>query len=188
MPLANALRQIQASIAEPPDKMKKERILALLDRADPGHPLSAHLRAYVESAEPGADARTHFYFRFKEWTVELGRRVALHRGFSALFPSLFLLWAVAQVVGLAVLVYGISEATIEGLSWVHYAQAASSSATIACVAIGMWAWRSNRDRAYRWYIRGALVSIFITQVFVFFDSQLVACDRAGRSTCSCMLP
>ena len=70
--------------------------------------------------------------------------------------------------------YGISGATIESLSWTHYAQAASLSITTVCVAIGIWAWPSARARSYRWYIRAALVSIFITQVFVFFHSQLVA--------------
>ena len=100
--------------------------------------------------------------------------MARHRRFAALFPLLFLLWAIAQAAGLAVLAYGISGATIESLSWTHYAQAASLSITIVCVAIGIWAWPSARARSYRWYIRAALVSIFITQVFVFFHSQLVA--------------
>ena len=72
------------------------------------------------------------------------------------------------------MVYRISGATIESLSWTHYAQAASVSITTVCVAIGIWAWPSARARSYRWYIRAALVSIFITQVFVFFHSQLVA--------------
>ena len=100
--------------------------------------------------------------------------MARHRRFAALFPLLFLLWAITQTVGLAVLVYGISGATIESLSWTHYAQATSLSITIVCVAIGIWAWPSARARSYRWYIRAALVSIFITQVFVFFHSQLAA--------------
>ena len=172
--LANALRQVQASLVESPDTREKERILALLDHADPSHPLAAHLRAYVESSKPSPDAPAHFYFRFKEWTIGFFRRVAQHRRFSAVFPSLFLLWAVAQVVGLVFLVHAISGTTVESLSWAHYAQTVSMSAIVACVAIGMWAWRSNRGRSYRWYIRAALVSIFITQVFVFFDSQLVA--------------
>ena len=172
--LANALARIQGSVAEPLDPVEKEQVLALLDQADSLHPLSAHLRAYVESAEPSADDQAHFYFRFKEWTLDVCRRVARHRRFAALFPLLFLLWAVAQGVGLAVLAYDISVPTIEGLSWTQYAEAASLAVTIACVAVGMRFWRSRRDRSYRWYIRAALVSIFITQVFVFFDSQLVA--------------
>ena len=153
---------------------EKEQVLALLDQADPVHPLSAHLRAYVESAEPSSDARTHFYFRFKEWILDVCRRVARHRRFAALFPLLFLLWAVAQGVALAFLAYDISGATIERLSWTDYAQAGSLSVTIVCVAIGIRFWPSGRARSYRWYIRAALVSIFITQVFAFFDSQLVA--------------
>ena len=172
--LANALSQIRVSIAGPLDSRKKEQILALLDQADPRHPLSAHLRAYVESAEPSPDAQTHFYFRFKEWMVEVCRRMAGHRRFAALFPSLFLLWAVAQAVGLGFLVYDISVTTIEHLSWHQYAQAASVSVTLVCVAIGIWAWPSDRARSYRWYIRGALISIFVTQIFAFLDSQMVA--------------
>ena len=172
--LANALAQIQGSIAEPLDPGEKEQVLALLDQADPVHPLSAHLRAYVESAEPSSDARTHFYFRFKEWILDVCRRVARHRRFAALFPLLFLLWAIAQVVGLGFLAYDISAATIERLSWTQYAEAAALAVTIVCVAIGIRFWPSGRARSYRWYIRAALVSIFITQVFVFFDSQLVA--------------
>ena len=60
------------------------------------------------------------------------------------------------------------------LSWTQYAEAAALAVTIVCVAIGIRFWPSGRARSYRWYIRAALVSIFITQVFVFFDSQLVA--------------
>ena len=172
--LTNALARIQGSIAEPLDSREKEQVLALLDQADPMHPLSAHLRAYVESSEPSPEAQAHFYFRFKEWILDVCRRVARHRRFAALFPMLFLLWAVAQGVALAAVAYEISAATIERLSWTQYAEAVSVAVTVACVAIGMWFWRSGRARSYRWYIRAALVSIFITQVFVFLDSQLVA--------------
>ena len=173
--LANALNQIQGSIATPFDTKKKAHILALLNQADPSHPLLPHLRAFIEEAEPSRDDPAHFYFRLKDWTMETYRRLVRRRRFAVIFPALILTWAISEAVALVYLVYGISgEAIIDNLNWTHYAQAVSSSVTILCIAIGIKAWASNRARSYRWYIRGVLVSIFITQVFVFFHSQLAA--------------
>ena len=172
--LANALTHVQDSISAPLDPQKKAETLALLDQADPDHPLYRHLRAYVQEAELSPDDPTNFYFRIKEWAFETYRRVATHRRFAVLFPALFLTWGIVQAGSLAYLAYGITGTTIEELRWTHYAQAASMAVTVACIAIGIVAWPSSRSRSYRWYMRGALVSIFITQVFVFFQSQLAA--------------
>ena len=173
--LANALNQIQGSIGVPLDPKQKSRILALLDQADPAHPLSPHLRAYVDGVESSPDDPGHFYFRWKERMIEVYQHVVRQRWFVVLFPLLILLWGITEALTLAYLVYGIlGERAIEGLNWTHYAQAASLSVTVVCIAIGAWAWPSNRSRSYRWYVRGVLVSIFITQVFVFFHSQLAA--------------
>ena len=173
--LANALNQIQGSIAAPLDPKRKALILALLDQADPAHPLSAHLRAYVEASEASPDSPAHFYFRLKEWMIEVYQRLVRRRRFAILFPALILLWGISEAASLTYLIYGIAgQRSIDGLNWTHHAQAASLSVTVVCIAIGVWAWRANRARAYRWYIRGVLVSIFITQVFVFFHSQLAA--------------
>ncbi len=173
--LANALNQIQGSIAAPLDPKNKAHILALLDQAGPAHPLSLHLRAYVEGVAPSLDDPAHFYFRFKEWMIETYRRVVRQRWFAVLFPALILVWGITEAAALAYLVYGISaDHPLAGLNWTHYAHAVSLSVTVGCIAIGIWAWPSNRAGSYRWYIRGALVSIFITHVFVFFHSQLAA--------------
>ena len=173
--LANALNQIQGSIATPFDTKKKAHILALLNQADPSHPLLPHLRAFIEEAEPSRDDPAHFYFRLKDWTMETYRRLVRRRRFAVILPALILTWAISEAVALLYLVYGISgEGIIDNLNWTHYAHAVSSSVTILCIAIGIKAWASNRARSYRWYIRGVLVSIFITQVFVFFHSQLAA--------------
>ena len=173
--LANALNLIQASIATPMDPEKKSQILAMLDQTDPADPLAPHLRAYVDGVESSPDDPAHFYFRIKERMISIYQRVVRQRAFSALFPALILLWGISQAAALGYLVYGLAgERAIVDISWTHYAQAVSLAATILCIAIGIWAWPSRRDRSYRWYMRGALVSIFITQVFIFFHSQLAA--------------
>ena len=169
--LANALNQIPMSLDRPLEPGKRAEILGLLAQANPSHPLAPYLRAYVEEMEPASVAQTHFYFRFKEWAIRLYVRIVQDSRFAVLLPALLLTWGISQAVALASLAYGIA---IEDVSWTQYVQAGAMAVTVACVAVGIWAWRFSRARAYRWYMRGALVSIFITQVFVFFDSQLAA--------------
>ena len=169
--LVNALNQIPRSLDRPLEPGKRAEILTLLDQADPAHPLTPYLRAYVEEMEPVSAAHTHFYFRFRERAIRLYVRIVQDSRFAALLPALLLTWGIFQAAALAYLAYGIA---IEDVSWTQYVQAGSMTVTVACVAVGIWAWRFSRARAYRWYMRGALISIFITQVFVFFHSQLAA--------------
>ena len=169
--LANALHRIPESIDGPLEPGKKSEILALLVQADPRHPLSPYLRAYVEEMEHVSAAQTDIYIRFREWTISAYVRIVQHSGFAALFPALLLTWGIGQAAALAYLAYGIS---IEEVGWTQYAQAGSMAVTLACIAVGIWNWRSSRARSYRWYMRGTLISIFITQVFAFYHSQLAA--------------
>ena len=169
--LANALNQIPISLDRPLEHGKRAEIMDLLAQANPSHPLTPHLRAYVEGMEPASAIQSDYYSRFREWAILLYVRIVQHSRFAVLLPALLLTWGISQAVALAYLAYGIS---IEDVGWTQYAQAGAMAVTVACVAVGIWAWRSSRARAYRWYMRGALVSIFITQVFVFFHSQLAA--------------
>jgi hypothetical protein len=51
-------------------------------------------------------------------------------------------------------------------------QAISTLVGAALVARGVIALPRSHIEAYRWFLRGVLVWILITQVFVFYDSQL----------------
>ena len=53
-------------------------------------------------------------------------------------------------------------------------QLVSSLASAACVVAGIAVLRRSRLRAYRWFQRAVLISILVTHVFVFYDSQLAA--------------
>ena len=169
--LANGLNQIPRSLDRPLEPGRRAEILALLDRAEQAHPLTPHLRAYVEEMKPVPAAQTHFYFRFREWATGFYLRKVQDARFGVLLPALLLAWGISQAASLAYLAYGIAIAEVD---WTQYVQGGAMAVTVACVVVGIWAWRFSRARSYRWYMRGALISIFITQVFVFFHSQLAA--------------
>jgi hypothetical protein len=50
----------------------------------------------------------------------------------------------------------------------------SSSAALACALVGMAYLPRSRLEAYRWFERSVLISVFFTQVFLFWDAQLAA--------------
>jgi hypothetical protein len=50
----------------------------------------------------------------------------------------------------------------------------SSSASLACALFGMARLRQSRLDAYRWFERSLLISVFFTQVILFWEDQLAA--------------
>jgi len=54
------------------------------------------------------------------------------------------------------------------------AEAISSVASSVCIWVGILALRKARVAAFRWFQRSMLVNIFVTQVFLFYDSQFGA--------------
>ena len=173
--LVNVLNLIGGAVSGTLDPKVKARATMLLDLSDPSHPLTPHLRAYVEEVEDRPDDTVGFYFRYKEWMLDLYQRLAQTKWFAALFLFAFTAWGIVQAVTLGNFALNfLGQPAGDGPEWIRSAQAASAFASGVCVVIGAWVWRSSQARAYEWYVRATLVSIFITQVFVFFDSQLAA--------------
>ena len=81
---------------------------------------------------------------------------------------------VCAVVLLAIALAGW--ATISGAFDVDISPATlvSSSASLACALFGMVLLPRSRLEAYRWFERSVLISVFFTQVFVFWEAQLAA--------------
>jgi hypothetical protein len=82
-------------------------------------------------------------------------------------------YAAAALVGVA-LVAGSTplEGAGETSTMATAAQILSTIAGAACIGVGVIRLRGSRRSAYHWFMRGLLVWILITQVFVFYSSQL----------------
>lgn len=185
--LANALHRLAASPAgpiEPDDRARIARLLALADPASPGTKL---IKRYL--AELPAEAeRTSLFER-------LERRFA--DGYETVMGNP---WAeralIVGVVGYAVLAMvgvGLVAVTTPGdtsndtSTAATVAQLVSTIAGAVLVGRGVLSLPSSRVEAYRWFMRGILVWILITQVFVFYSSQLaglggLAIDLAAYGT------
>ena len=60
------------------------------------------------------------------------------------------------------------------LDFLSTARLTSATVSGVLILVGIWRLRSSRIAAYQWFLRGVLVSIFVTQVFTFLESELAA--------------
>ena len=143
----------------------------------------ARSRVSPESASSGAaGAETdrasdlRLYFTLRNALARQYRRVALHRWFRPALLAFFAIFALGQigiVVFLVTVGFTVGTAALE-LNFAATAQLAASVATGLIVAWGIWRLRRSRLIAYRWFARAMLVSIFVTQVFAFLETEFAA--------------
>ena len=99
-------------------------------------------------------------------------RVVADPGFETGVAVLVGLYAVVAAVAGGFALTRLGATTSVGFDVPSAAQATSSIVGAALVLRGALVVRSNRLLAYRWFARGLVVWILVTQPFVFYASQL----------------
>jgi hypothetical protein len=156
------------------DVSEKRRALELLDRADQSHPMVHPMRALLRTLEaipnPEPPWVTRRALALRDWYFGL---VARPR-FARFVGWVFALWALGSLTQILSLLEG------RHVSFVHVASLCSSAVAGALVAAGALKLRSgDRAAAYRRFDRALLVSIFVTQIFAFVESQFAAAFGLG---------
>ena len=171
--LANSLTLLGPVSGNQLDAGTKQETLQLLAKADAANPLVPALTAYVAGVETGEALNPGFYFRIRDRLSREYSQVVLHRRFQPALLAVFTIFALAQIaiVVLTIAVGIISGANELRLSFTATAQLASSLVAAAIIVWGIWRLRRSRLVAYRWFTRAILVSIFVTQVFAFLESE-----------------
>jgi hypothetical protein len=154
---------------EPDDRARLERLLA---NADPTSARTRFARQYLE-ALPSASAH-------QTWIETAYRRLA--DGYDQVMANP---WAeralVVGVIGYAALavmgvtILAVANPTSGAVASSTVATPAQIGSTIAgalLVGRGVLSLNDSRMSAYHWFVRGILVWILVTQVFVFYSSQL----------------
>lgn len=169
--LANALHQLSATAGERIEADERARVKRLLALAVDDEAHARLLADYLASlpsdrSRPGPIvlakrfvSRAYTRLMANEWADH-----ALTFGMIA-----YTVLAVASVLGLAA---ASGDLTGSALGFDALAQVGSTIAGAALIAIGVVRLPASRTDAYRWFIRGLLVWILLTQVFVFYSSEL----------------
>lgn len=164
----------------------RDQALALLAEVPAGHPLRDPLIGLAESIDttPNPDPPRYrrladaLAARYSQWS----ERAWFHRAVVAVFAF----WALASLLTILGFVLdsgfagtaaraGFQEDTVSHLNFLNWATLASTAVSTVLVAIGFERLlRGDRLGAYAWLGRALLVSIFVTRVFTFVESQFGA--------------
>ena len=176
--LANAFNQLEFGAGRPLDAETKRSTLDLLAKSDRYDPLVQGLTTFVRSIEPQPVPDMSFYFRARDFAVRLYSRMVLSRWFHPVLIGFFLLYALLQIVAIVVLVAlaGFLAGTDQALElgFANVVNFGSVAVSGILTLVGIFQLRRSRLAAYRWFVRSILVSIFVTQVFTFLESELSA--------------
>jgi len=178
--LANAMSFMPYTLTGEFGDEEYRTVTRMLDRAESSDRRVPLLREYFEQTvlSPAAPpsrlglvaARIH------GWVTSLTRR----RRFPAAITTIVVVWGILSVLGLfqIVLVFGGDDVqSVSGSDSTFVTTASSISTFISgvLVLIGAFRMRRNqRQQAYRYFRRALLVSIFVTRVFSFVESQFGA--------------
>ncbi len=182
----NAIELVgEATTAGTVAEENRNRALALLADVSPSNPLREPLTALVEEVDTRPDPNPPWYRRSADWCSARYLEWTERRWFHEVVIAVFALWALGSVLALAGLVFGgfsIAAAhhgfltdSIKHMAFVNWASVASTLVSTVFLVIALERLlRHDRLDAYEWLTRALLVSIFITRVFSFVESQFGA--------------
>jgi hypothetical protein len=182
----NAVELIGEATQGPFKVEYRDQALALLAEVPATHPLREPLIALAEEVDTTPNPDPPWYRRFAD-RIAAGYERCTERGwFHGLVFGVFAVWAVAGIVAILGLVLSITfhdhaaRAEFERdsfghLNFLNVASLVSTAVSSVLVAVGLLRLsRRRRLDAYAWFTRALLVSIFVTRVFTFVESQFGA--------------
>lgn len=187
----NAFELIAEASVGPWQAGSRAHALSLLGEVEPDHPLRQPLLRMAAGIDATPDPRPPFWTR---WADGVARRygAATQQGwFGPLVMTVFVVWALLSLIAIFALVLpvgfeegsardGFHSDAIGHLNFLNWGSLVSSVASTVLVFIGLSRFfRGDRAGAYTWFTRALLVSIFVTRVFSFVESQFGAVFGLG---------
>jgi hypothetical protein len=169
---------------------ERERAVALLADADATDPLVVSMRNLLSELRGIPTPPPRFYERWAARARTAYLRATAWRGFRPLVTAVFAGWAILGLIAVATMVFsvgvevgeahrGYTSDDLEDLSFLNVATTICYAASTTCIVLGLARLRRDRLAAYHWFERALLVSILLTQVFLFVESQFGAVFGVG---------
>ena len=165
----NALEALKsAAIGELSEPRRNAAMTLLDDTGAASDPLARQVRSLLADATNLPDPSPN---RFERWGVSVRTwylGLSERRWFVQVITWWFVIIGTAQLI--AALSIALDDSMVKG--FVDWATIISSGVSGALIVVGVVQLRRHRLSAYRWFERGILVQIFVTQVFEFAHEQL----------------
>jgi hypothetical protein len=164
----NGLEALKSATIGELSEARRTSAVTLLDATGASTPFAYHVRALLADETGLPDRRPNRFERSgsaaRAWYLGLVDR----RWFQRVITWWFVIVGSAQLVAAIAVVF--DDDSVKG--FVDWATIVSSAVSGALIVVGVVRLRHHRLEAYRWFERGILVQIFVTQVFEFAHEQL----------------
>lgn len=187
----NAFELIAEASIGPWQAGSRARALTLLGEVEATNPLREPLLALADGIDATPDPEPSFWTRWSETIARRYEAATQTNWFGPVLITVFVLWALISLIAVFALVLpvGFEEGAARGgyhsdefahLSFLNWGSLVSSAVSGVLVFVGLSDLvRGDRPQAYVWLTRALLVSIFITRVFSFVESQFGAVFGLG---------
>ena len=187
--LINAIEGMKEMALRDLDEGEKNRAVGYLNRSDPADPFVISTKNLLLDTRAAAIPRPGAYTSLKFFLNKLYLAVIGKRAFAATVIAIFLLKFVVTTSAVVFYIFFIGlgwerilnssifshmAKRFYNISFVDGAEILSSLASGIFVFIGIYYIRKSRLKAYQMFERSILISIFLTQVFIFYKEQFAA--------------
>ncbi len=170
--LANALDLLEGTLDKPIEPEDRARIDGLLDQAGSRSGLIAAVRVYLDDLPSRPDDEA-WWETIPRWGARWYARLAGDPRFDRVLTAAVIVYAAAAVTSsLLVVAAAQGPDSTQAVTAATLCQVLSTLAGAALIGRGVLALPTSRTAAYRWFVRGVLVWLLITQVFIFYGAQL----------------
>jgi hypothetical protein len=181
--LVNALQEMEEVALKDLQAEERDRALRYLACADPRDSLVAGLSELLRTTAVAPAPTPGRIARARRWLVDRYRDLAHHPAFAKALITFFVAQLAVKLVHLGALLMkpepytgvgarlSLMTRSIQGYSVAEWLQLASSLLSAGFVMLGILAIRRSRRQGLRMFQRSILVSIFLTQVFMFYREQ-----------------
>ncbi len=187
--MLNVLREMEEVARDDMDSREKERAIQYLKKSGNQTTLSVSMKKILEEVSLAPPGTPGMYSQIKETMYQIYKRVADLPAFSYAIIIFFLiqfLIKLAYVIGLAFF-WGLGWQQIldismfqriiiklQYMSFSGWAELASSILSGIFTFLGIWFLPRSKLVAYQMFERAILISIFLTQVFLFYKNEFSA--------------
>jgi hypothetical protein len=184
--LVNALIEAKNVAVNDLDDSERLRALQYLKKSGADTPLVRALSEVLTAATVLPQARPHPFSLIRAALVRAYKRIVTRPA----FPTVLVIFFVAQLVVRVAYVFTVVhlppwtstlgrgvpsiERRVHGFDYLDWLQLGSTALGALFVALGVFEIRQSRFNALRMFQRSVLISIFLTQTFVFYRSQWAA--------------
>lgn len=187
--LMNALRELEELVLHDLDETEKNRILSYLKKSQAKEPLVAALKTLLSGTAAIPAPPPGLFILMKRSVRGFYFKMIQLPGFPAALVVFFLVQLAIKLAYAVVLIFfkglGVEQILniaifnslaerLDNLTFVEWAEFASSLLSAVLVLLGAINIYRSRLTAYKMFERSILVSIFLTQVFIFYQQQFAA--------------